>query len=194
MKLSGPKRRIERPVAREALSSARATITRTMAVALTSEHVAHLDLREQAELVALARRIEQDEDGQRSTNLTRLSAKELRRLETLIEAGIEAPGHFAKKRQQADTAATLEALAVRARRPGPCARFEESGAVILPRKWAFEFLRDGTLWLEHVTVLVLLLTLFENQEPVTYGISFEEGGEVIALDTNLFLGGDIDPD
>jgi hypothetical protein len=88
----------------------------------------------------------------------------------------------------------LKSLAVKARRPGPRARWEEPGAVILPRKWAFEYLNTGVLWMEHIALLVLLLTLFENQEPLGFGIEFEEGGEVLVLDTNLFPPGQLDPD
>jgi hypothetical protein len=47
--------------------------------------------------------------------------------------------------------------------------------------------------LEHIALLVLLLALFETQEPIGYGASFEDGGEVLVLD-ELFLGGDIDPE
>jgi hypothetical protein len=179
---------------REALANASDVVTRLMNVRLTAAQLGALDDGEAAEFVALIRKVEQDEHGERSTNLTRLGRRELVRLEALVEACIEAPGYFVHLRQQADSKSTLEALARKARLPGPRERWEEPGAVILPKKWAFEFLRDGVLWMEHVALLVLLLSLFENQEPLGYGITFEEGGEVLVLDTNLFPPGQLDPD
>jgi hypothetical protein len=198
MKLSPPKiQRSYRP-SRESLAGAGDVVMRLMNVRLTVGQLDTLDDGEAAEFVELIRKVERDENGERSTNPTRLGRRERARLETLIEACIETPGYFAHLRQQADTTATLEAMARKARTPNREAWQPPVGSVVLLSKDLLESLDrpDPALWLAHLAVLALVLAQIENGIALSPGARFEGGEHELALvlDRRLGLGERYDPD
>jgi hypothetical protein len=172
------------------LTAARGQLGRLFTARVDAKAILDLDEGEQAELVALVAVTRGD--SRREANLG-LLGDDRGRLEELVErlAGLE-PGTFEAERKRASMLAKVTALATRARTPPPRPKFEQPGAVVLPRQWAFEFLRDGILHAEHLLLLTVLLAMFETGEPLV-NASFEEGGEVLVLDRRNFGAGRFDP-
>jgi hypothetical protein len=199
MKLSPPKRQREYPVAPEALANARAVIFRLTGIRVDPSHIQNLDLNERHELVSLTSKIGRDESGQPAgTNLNRLSPKERRRWEALIEGATLNPGHFQHQREQADTNATLEALARKSRTPHRESWQPPVGAVVLLSEDLLSHLDrpDPALWLSDLGVLVFLLVQLENGIALSPGARFEGAGDELALvlDRRLGLGVRFDPE
>jgi hypothetical protein len=94
--------------------------------------------------------------------------------------------HFERAEADAETKAKLRELSIRVNRPPARARLEERGAVVLRREWVFEMLRDGYLWIEHLGLLVYVLAMLENGEPLTRRVRIE-GDALVIDDANLGL-------
>ena len=119
-------------------------------------------------------------------SLARLDKKEVGRWETLVEKATgKQPGSvFERARDLAHLEREMRKLAVAARKPPRKPKFEEEGAVVLPRG-IFEWLRDGVIWLDDVAVLCFLLSIWESGE-TTSTITFD--GQTLVVDTRKGLG------
>jgi hypothetical protein len=148
-----------------------------------------LDDNEAGELVELTRKADDRVEGFR---LNRLSAKELRRWESLVEVGADAPGVFASAREEAELRAATAELAAQARRPSPRPRYEEAGAIVLPRGLTFDLLtqKGETLWIEHLGLLVWTLAALENGVALNPRGRIEGGGDdaVLVIDMSMGIG------
>jgi hypothetical protein len=199
MRLSTPKRtRSYRPSA-ESIADAKATVARLTGVRLDAAQVANLDDAEAAELVQLTWRITHDEHGQQATNRSRLSPKEARRWEALIEGAAEASGHFQRLRERASTKTKLNELARKARTPRREPWEPPVGSVVFLSADLIPMLEDAApaLWISHLGVLTLVLAQIENGIPLSPGARFEGAEDddlVLVLDRNWGLGSKFDPD
>jgi len=118
-------------------------------------------------------------------NTTRLSRRELRTWEKLVEKAAAAPGAFDKAREAGQLAVKVAELATRARKPAPRPVLAEEGSVTLPREWVLDFVRDGILQPEDLAVLVFILAMFENGQTLSRGTRFE-GDTLLISDLGLF--------
>jgi hypothetical protein len=147
---------------------------------------------EQLELYELSR--EACEDGVLS--LGRLG-KKVRRWERLVERGADRPGIFEKARADETLRAEIAKVVAEATRPPRRIRYEEPGAVVLPRQWIFEWLARPApvLWLQHIAVLVFVLAQLENGESLAPGSRIEGSGDdaTLVLDPSYGLGATLDP-
>jgi hypothetical protein len=156
-----------------------------------------LDPGEQDELVALARKAGRGDEGPR-IDLGQLSAKEAGRWEGLVEQATDQRGAFENLRLDHE----LRATAARARQEASKAparpRFEERGAVVLPREVVFEWADrpQPILWVIHYGILVFLLGQLESGKAlVPHGRVEGEGDEsVLVIRRDLGLGAKYDPD
>jgi hypothetical protein len=184
----------------ETLAGTRATITRLTGVRLDASHVANLDDGECRELVELTNKLHRGEDGQLAgTNRMRLSPKETRRWEALIEGAIEAPGHFRRLREQADTKQTLAHLARKAMMPPTRPALLPAGSVVLPPDlWEHLAHGEGTiLGFEEVAVLVVVAASLENAGALGPHSRVEPGEDdtpVLVLHADFGFGARLDPD
>jgi hypothetical protein len=156
---------------------------------------ARLDADDQRQLVDLVRRAAALEKEPRRTDVKPLDVGDRRRLDRLIEAsaGLES-GELQRRRDEAATETKMRDLAARARRPRRRPALAEEGSVTLCRQFVFEYVVSGVLLAEHVAMLVVLASMFENSEPLAPGFTFSDDG-VLTLDTALgFFGGRLDPD
>ena len=135
---------------------------------------------EQHELHALVLKIAAgSEQGVVRTSASYLDERDRKRYEALVEKAAELPGHFAKQRDDATMRTKLRELARRVNQPPPRPRYEEPGAVVVPRETVFEFVRDGILWVEHLGLFVFLLGQLENGEALSPGARVEDGALVV---------------
>jgi hypothetical protein len=147
-----------------------------------------LEVEQQHDLVGLLAKARPDDEGEPNVGVRRLhdldllSKKDRRKLEELVERAADVePGLFEREREAAERSAEMERLAVEARRPSARLRYEERGAVVLPKLWAFDLLRDGYLHVSHLSLLVVLLGQFEAGETIAPRGRFEDGGETLVL-------------
>jgi hypothetical protein len=183
----------------EVLWGATATLSRVLNVRVTAAEAGTLDDEEARELVELTRKVERDEHGQPSTNLTRLSPRERSRLEALVEGAIEAPGHFRRLREQADTKQTLAHLARKAMMPPRRPALLAAGSVVLPPDlWEHLAYGEGTiLGFEEVAVLVVVAASLENAGTLGPHSRVEPGEDdtpVLVLHADFGFGARLDPD
>src|SRR5919109_3678548 len=144
------KRRRTADTTREALLAAGRPFERVYGVRLDPDR---LDDDEREQFAELARKARSEEGG--GVNLSPLGRRERAALERLLEKAVGETGLFERRRQEAAATVKIRELAERAVRPSARPRFEERGAVILPRA-VFEQLRGGYLWIEHVGLLAFI--------------------------------------
>jgi hypothetical protein len=174
----------------ERLAAARNQIQSSLGIKIDPER---LDHDEQVALLELAHGCRAGaEPGVHRFNPQQLGRKERSRLEALVEKGAAKPGLFKRHREEATLKQRTAELATRARRPSARPRWEERGAVVLPRETAFEFLRDGIFFLEHFGLLVYLLAQFENGEALAPRSYFD--GDTLVIDRNVGIGARFDPE
>jgi hypothetical protein len=140
------------------------------------------DLLDEDERRALHALVRQATEGGGFGIEERLGRRQRTKFEKLVEkaAGLE-PGTFQKERDSAALRARAAALATEARRPPRRPRWEEQGAVVLKRQWAFEWVRDGVLFVDHLGLLTLLIAQFENGESLSRHVVFEGSGDSATL-------------
>jgi hypothetical protein len=176
-----------KPPTDEALAVARAALGRLTNLGARLD-LDRLEVGEQHELVELIKKARPDDEGEPNIGVRRLhdldllSKKDRRKLEALVEraAGVGA-GLFEAERQALEDQAEMEALAVEARRPSARPRYEERGAVVLPKEWALDYVRDGYLHISHVALLVVLVAALENGETLAPRGHFEDAGATLVL-------------
>jgi hypothetical protein len=120
----------------------------------------------------------------------KLGKRDRGKLERLVEKGARAPNAFKESRADAAFRAEVAEIARDAMKPERRPKWEQPGAVVLPRAWCFDFVRDGVLWVDHIGLLVVLLAWFENAElpPRLSGAYFEQedGDLVLVVDSVAF--------
>jgi hypothetical protein len=134
-----------------------------------------LDDDEREQFAELARKATSEERG---VNLSPLGRRERAALERLLEKAAGEADLFERRREEAAATARIRELAERAVRPSARPRFEERGAVILPRA-VFEQLRGGYLWVEHVGLLAFVVAQMENGVCLAPQGRYEDGSLVI---------------
>jgi hypothetical protein len=181
----------------EALRGVVSTITMITGVRVTVPDLERLDEAELDNLRNLTRKVaEPSTPGSKVMNLQLLSDRERKRWMALIEKAAGRPGLFAERREDASLKAQLAAIARSLNQPGPRQRFEEPGAVVLPKLWIHDWLREpAILELQHVAVLAFVLSELDNAEPVGPASHLENGGQTLVIDARMGLfPGRLDPD
>ncbi len=153
-----------------------------------------LDEDETYELAELVRKAHDSAGG---LAWSRLSRRELSKLERLIEKSCGSRDVFAQVREQFELRTRAAELRKRAARPPRRPRWEEDGAVVLPRE-LFDWLNrpDPILELTDIALYVLMLFQLENATPLTPGGRLEGMGDdcAVVVDTRLGIGMKFDPD
>jgi hypothetical protein len=111
--------------------------------------------------------------------------------ETLVAKAADLPHDFFEAaRKEASMHRRVAELAARVRRPGPRARHEEAGCVVLPKQWAFEFQRgqQPVLWPAHIGLLAWLEAIWENGESLSRLARLEGSGDDQALVFDQLMG------
>jgi hypothetical protein len=146
---------------------------------------------EQRDLLDLVKKASASEDPDVDAfNPDKLGKRDRGKLERLVEKGSGAPNAFKESCADAAFRAEIAEIAKEAMKPERRPKWEEEGAVVLPKQWCFDFVRDGVLWVDHVGLLVTMLAWFESAElpPRLWGASFEQqaGDLVLVVDSVLF--------
>jgi hypothetical protein len=171
------KRKLTKPD-RAAISASRASIARATSLR-ANFHL--LDPEEQAELVALTRKIQSDAEP----DVTRdspdyLGDDDRRRYERLVaQAAGKAVGFFDRAREGVEAQTKIAALVERARRPA--ARAPHEGCLNLGRDQLLENLRRGAVWAEDLAVYVYLAVQLESGALLSTGARFEQDGDALVL-------------
>jgi hypothetical protein len=135
---------------------------------------------EQHELVTLIREISTDEGG---VNMTKLGDKS-ERFELLVEKGAgKKPGEIFQAARDLDELRKIGSeLRRESRKPPRRPKLEEEGSVTLKRQWVFDYVRDGVLWPTHMTVLLYVMTIFENGDVPLPWKAVTYDGDAIRID------------
>jgi hypothetical protein len=176
-----------KPPTNEALEVARVALGRLTNLGARID-LDRLEVEQQHDLVGLLAKARPADEGEsmlgarRLHDLDLLGKRDRKRLEALVEKAADVePGLFEREREAAEQSAEMERLAVEARRPSARPRYEERGAVVLPKEWAFDYIRDGYLHVSHLALLVVLIGQFEAGETIAPRGHFEDGGETLVL-------------
>jgi hypothetical protein len=139
------------------------------------------ELRDLHSLVRLASATENADADRFDPDL--LSKRNRRKLEALVEQSAGKPGAFQHDRDMADVRREAAEAVRGTMKPGRRPRWEENGAVVLPKQWAYDYLDQGILFVEHVGLLVAFLSFFENAQLPgrVAGAHFERDGDVLVL-------------
>jgi len=179
------KRRKTYETTREALLATGRPFERVYAIRLDPDR---LDDDERERFAELARKATTDERG---VNLSPLGKRDRAALERLLGKAAGEEGLIERRREEAAATAKIRELAERAVRPPARPRFEERGAVILPRA-VFEQLRGGYLWIEHVGLLAFIVAQLENGVCLAPQGRYED--DALVIDHGWGLAGSADGD
>jgi hypothetical protein len=122
-------------------------------------------------------------------DLRRLRGKDRDRLEAIVEKGAGLPaGHFRRLREEELQRREFARLAAEARRPPRKPALLPAGSIVLDADLG-EDLRDGLIWLSHLTVIAALMFQFETGRAWAPGARFEgadqTGDLALHVDANM---------
>ncbi len=138
-----------------------------------------LDDPEAGELVAL---VERCASGI-GFDTSKLAKKAAARFERLLEtACARDEGWFEQQRQDTKLRRDVDALIVKSRLPPRRPRYEELGAIVLPKLWTFTWFEgEPILFLQHIALLVAVLAQLENGRSLAPQSRIEGDGDTSEL-------------
>lgn len=138
-----------------------------------------LDIPEQHELCQIVET--EVKDG--GFDINNISAKQKARFEQLVGKAVGNPNVFQEERDLAEIARMGALVRRDEMTPRRRLKLEEPGSLTLPKQWVFDYLVDGVLFPGHLSLLLVLMSAFENGEfplRTQSAVTFEDG--VIGVD------------